>query len=759
MITKRYSFVNYLIHIRRAHFDIQPSTKRKIFLPNPDKPKPKKLKKPTPLPRVEKVFGPRRNKLDIQMLSKAIYDQVFIEGYRDTCKPDVLEQCAKELAKHGMQSNENTCMGDVDYKIPPIQGKNIEEHFRIIADLQLMPYRCLLVDLLGPMPDPPKEWVKEAGWTRYAPRRAPEKVPYPLEDAVVFDVEVCVSAGKTPTLATAASSEAWYGWVSPSLIDGTSKAVTSNEYSVASLIPLESTDKDDGMHLSEYQRKPKIVVGHNVSYDRARIKEQYWLNRTGTRFVDTMSLHISIGGLTSYQRSVLKSEKFNDEDETWKNFSSLNSLADCYKLYCDATLDKATRDLFVTGTLSEINSEFQTVMKYCSGDVIATCDIFKVLFPMFSERFPHPATLAGMLELGTAYLPVNSNWSRYISDSEQAYEDLDIEGRILLARRADQACQMLHDEKYKEDLWMWDQDWEVKNIKLRKRIVKKKKEPPPVPPTQCHKSQVDQSVNDPNDLDTEEIDELEEKFRYLSATKEYLPSVKILLPGYPNWYRKLCTKPDSSPLWIPGPHLISTSMQITPKLLSLTWEGYPLHYIRDLGWGFLVPFSDDSEVERKLPLAKLLEKCPLRVTKDGSNTWEAMQQISNSVQQDLSKKQYFDRMKGDKTGGQYQGTGIWCNTVIEDCCWFFKLPHKDGPSRNVGNPLAKDYLTKFSDNVLAGDTESAEQVLSIARKLSYWRNNRARIMDQMVVWLNKQDLPKELQESTGLCINNNTAHH
>ncbi|VEN44574.1 unnamed protein product [Callosobruchus maculatus] len=709
-----------------------------------------KLKKPKPLPRVEKTMGPRKNKLNIQMLSKAIYDQVFIEGYKDTCKPELLEQCVRELAKHGMQNNEDSCYtGDVEYNIPPIEGKNIEEHFRIIGERQLKPYRDLVVDLLKPLPDPPKKWIKQAGWTRYCDGCIPKKVPYPLEEALVFDVEVCISAGKIPTLATAVSTKAWYGWVSPSLIEGTSKPVTSNEYPISSLIPLESTDADDGLNLTEHQRKPKIVVGHNVSFDRARIKEQYWLSRTATRFVDTMSLHISVGGLTSYQRSVLKSEKFNEDDETWKKFSSLNNLADCYKLYCNKVLDKATRDLFVTGSLSEISLEFQNVMKYCCADVMATCDILKKLFPIFSERFPHPVTLAGMLELGTAYLPVNSNWSRYIADSEQAYEDLDIEGRILLARRADQACQMLHDEKYKEDLWMWDQDWEVKHIKLKKRVGNKKKELPPVKSIQCiDKNTVDQSTKQINDDEDEEIDELEEKFGYLWSTKENLPAVKTLLPGYPNWYRKLCTKPESSSQWIPGPHLISTSMQITPKLLSLTWEGYPLHYIRDLGWGFLVPFSDDLEVERKLPLAKLLEKCPLRTNKDGSNTWEAMQHISKSVQQDLSKKQYYMRMKDDKTNGMYQGTGIWCNTTIEDCCWFFKLPHKDGPSRNVGNPLAKDYLTKFSENVLAGDTESAEQVLAMARKLSYWRNNRDRIMDQMVVWLNKENLPKDMKDST-----------
>lgn len=93
------------------------------------------------------------------------------------------------------------------------------------------------------------------------------------------------------------------------------------------------------------------------------------------------------------------------------------------------------------------------------------------------------------------------------------------------------------------------------------------------------------------------------------------------------------------------------------------------------------------------------------------------------------------------------GTGIWCDIEIDNCCWFFKLPHKDGAANNVGNPLAKDFLNKFSDNVLAGDSESAEKVLTIARTVSYWRNNRRRILDQMIVWLSEEDLPKELRNS------------
>ncbi|KAG5883920.1 hypothetical protein JTB14_032143 [Gonioctena quinquepunctata] len=627
---------------RKYNYEIFPSSKSKIFLPNPNK-KRFDQEKPKPhAPYIEKSYGPRKNKLDIQMLSKAIYDQVFIEGYKETRNEDILEQCKRELAKHEMKSQDSDFQKDIDFKIPPLKGRNIEEHFDIIGEEQMKPYRNLVVSLLEFIPPKPSSWLMQPGWTRYVPECEPEHVLHPLEEALVFDVEVCMMAGKSPTLATAVSGKAWYSWVSPSVIDGSSKPVTNHQYPIASLIPLESSPKDNGILLTEHQMKPKVIIGHNVSYDRARIKEQYWSNKTGTRFIDTMSLHVCVGGLTSYQRAVLKSEKFNDEDETWKDCSSLNNLVDVYKLYCGKKLKKETRDFFVEGTLLDIKDNFQEVMKYCAGDVEATYFVLKELFPLFSERFPHPVTLAGMLELSTAYLPVNTNWTRYVQESEQAYEDLESE-------------------------------------------------------------------------------------------------------GYPNWYRKLCTKPDSSPFWVPGPHSISTSMKITPKLLALTWEGYPLHYLRDKGWGFLVPFSDDIEIERKIPLEKLLEKCPLLVKKGVNNSSDAMHQISKHVQDHLMRKEYYARLKQDKTGGAYKGAGVWCNIEIEDCCWFFKLPHKDGVSYNVGNPLAKDFLNKFSENVLAGDTESAEQVLEIARKLSYWRNNRDRIMEQMVVWLTEENLPKTLR--------------
>lgn len=97
-------------------------------------------------------------------------------------------------------------------------------------------------------------------------------------------------------------------------------------------------------------------------------------------------------------------------------------------------------------------------------------------------------------------------------------------------------------------------------------------------------------------------------------------------------------------------------MKVTPKLLCLTWEGFPLHHLQDKGWGFLVPFPGDIDFDmvRKIPLKQLLEKCPLLTKKGGSNIIEEMQKLSKSVQEDMSKKQYFAKFKKNQTEGLYK---------------------------------------------------------------------------------------------------------
>lgn len=632
------------------------------------------------------------------------------------------------LRSHDIKPGETPPLPDVDIKFPELRGANLIEHFYEIANEQSQPYRKLVeaINETG-LPPMPKTWKLTEGWTRYDDKGMATSVPYPEENALIFDTEVCMQEGSAATMACAVGQKHWYSWTSKALVNTKRSSKRSNEedspriYSTQDMIPLESSDSTE----------PKIIIGHNVSFDRARIRNQYDLHTTPTRFLDTMSLHVCVSGITSFQRAMLKSSKeIEDDDLSWSSMSSLNSLLEVFKLYCGENhadmISKDKRSTFVSGSLNDIRKDFQNLMTYCAGDVLATYRVLQKLFPLFTERFPHPATLAGMLEIGMAYLPVNSNWVRYINESDLIYKDLNIESKYLLAKRANQACRLLHNEAYKRDLWLWDEDWSVQELKFNKISQKA-----------LDKLKSDSETNAKASAN-DEFERLEHKFRFLCEMKDFLPVRKPLLAGYPAWYRKLCTKPNDSD-WQPGPNEIATGMQVAPKLLSLCWEGYPLHFIRGQGWGFLVPFTDNpshSSDKNAIPLEQLVKKCPVNEGNAEASANEseyAFNNLAKEVEKVLSKKDYYSTKNNDPTGGKYNGTGIWCDMELEDCCWFFKLPHKNGINHRVGNPLARDFLIKFSENVLAGDNVTAERVIQIARMLSYWRNNRDRIISQMVV--------------------------
>lgn len=52
-----------------------------------------------------------------------------------------------------------------------------------------------------------------------------------------------------------------------------------------------------------------------------------------------------------------------------------------------------------------------------------------------------------MLEMGVSYLPVNQSWCRYLEDSQEVYEELQREMKKSLMALADDACQLLHDDR------------------------------------------------------------------------------------------------------------------------------------------------------------------------------------------------------------------------------------------------------------------------------------------------------------------------
>lgn len=135
-------------------------------------------------------------------------------------------------------------------------------------------------------------------------------------------------------------SPARYSWCSKRLIE--ERYSWSNQLTLADLIPLETPVNSTRPPGGKW--KERLIVGHNVSFDRSYIKEQYLLKvsiqkflfgslliclccslfifsfcisiawffhpccvvpkGSKVRFMDTMSLHMSISGLTGFQRTL-----------------------------------------------------------------------------------------------------------------------------------------------------------------------------------------------------------------------------------------------------------------------------------------------------------------------------------------------------------------------------------------------------------------------------------------------------------------------
>lgn len=414
------------------------------------------------------------------------------------------------------------------------------------------------------------------------------------------------------------------------------------------------------------RQKERVVIGHNVSYDRARVKEQYFIEGTKLRFLDTMAMHIAVSGITSYQRNILaadKSTKFEatekvdsskrksrfdayhkEEVMDWKDVSSMNGLNDVHKLYCGGLdLDKEKRNIFVTGSLSDIKEDFQNLVTYCANDTLATYRILTKLFPEYLSRFPHPVTLAGVLEMSTAYLPVNRNWQRYLRDCEDAYGDVERDLTQQLKKEADRSCHLLENELYKRDPWLWDLDWSSQPLKMKKAKAVSSRKSRKATPDNQPAEQMQEKPTEPS-----EEQELDDQFRSLMNSRERLFKRATFLPGYPAWYRSLCDKHQDG---LDGPKEITTSNQAVPKLLKLTWDGYPLFHSRSLGWGYLVPGRPLDLCARGLyqtgdffPLKVALEEFPPRDvevverTKGMITAQEAVQQLAI----DLERCQVFD---------------------------------------------------------------------------------------------------------------------
>ncbi|KAI3485731.1 hypothetical protein L1887_50887 [Cichorium endivia] len=282
-----------------------------------------------------------RNEVGVQLLPRRLHEQLFPPTMDPVppIAPKALNICRDHLRQHGLKASDASTLPQTAFDLPPLQGKDLAEHFWTIGREVAQPWLSMAtrLSLIKPT-NPPEEleetssakpaaedfrfeaaewleldpalrtsghlkpvtWSVEPGWTKYPILRSKDNSavalgpgvsvahPDPKDDMLVFDVETMVQEGPFPVMATAASPNAWYSWLSPWLV-GRGDGHERKDH----LIPLGPSSKDD---------PPRLVVGHNVSYDRARTLEEYTLELGSTRWLDTMSLHVATRGISSPQR-------------------------------------------------------------------------------------------------------------------------------------------------------------------------------------------------------------------------------------------------------------------------------------------------------------------------------------------------------------------------------------------------------------------------------------------------------------------------
>lgn len=183
-------------------------------------------------------------------------------------------------------------------------------------------------------------------------------------------------------------------------------------------------------------------------------------------------------------------------------------------------------------------------------------------------------------------------------------------------------------------------------------------------------------------MPTDELSRSSSQTKPKAAKSEKPPQV-----NWPKWYWELAKPKKDMP---PGTVDITVRNSISPLLLRLSWQSWPLFRSREHGWTFRVPRTADFKTRAK--------QVEFFDTADAALAAQA---------------------GGEDRNGAYL---------------FYKLPHKDGEKANVGSPLAKMFMKYAQDGTLTSPGDEARDALDMNAQCSYWISARDRVMNQLVLW-------------------------
>lgn len=565
---------------------------------------------------------------------------------------DILAISRTHLAANDLKPEDAAVLPEINFDMPPLQGRNIREHFQVIGKQIAEPYlgmsqKFASVDL----PPIPKVFeTTKSGWTRYYPDGRMEQVEnLDGESLICFDVEVLYKLSPFACMATAATPNAWYSWLSPAIFadppdqliaDATVKSVDPKELrpDVAStLIPM----------FSKGSTAPAIVVGHNVGYDRARVLDEYSLEKTPIRWADTLSLHCATKGITSVQRpawmkrrkEMLEKQTNNreamkmlqqmEDDELpsldpelddiddnasraksrWEDVTSSNSLAEVARLHLGLSVDKSVRSVFGLDHIksaSQLKPQLQELLVYCAKDTETTQKVLGKVLPIFLENCPHPATYAGALGMGNPFLPIDRHWKEYLRKADETFRQLEggVKGVLwdLAYRLKSKGCT-------EGDPWATQLDWSPKPARWPDAAM-------------IHAANADQAKEfEEADRKHAETSQMEESIRLLDAMEANEPAVEehdspqvaasstaevnvtssqssptetyILPETVPSWLA------DDAQKWLIRQPTGASIGDVLPLVLRVSFEGKPLVESQEYRWVVQVPKAESVDFAAK----------------------------------------------------------------------------------------------------------------------------------------------------------------
>ncbi|KAN0073051.1 DNA polymerase family A domain containing protein [Elaphomyces granulatus] len=501
----------------------------------------------------------RFNEIGVQQLSDHIHAQIFISKPNPP-DPKLVALSKDHLLRHDLLGRSQESSLPIAFDLPRLCGQTLDDHFYRLGMDSSEPYLGYAKSYASTnAPQMPRKWIRRSGWTKYRSDGTWEPVAVPDEEMLTFDTEVMYNDTAFAVMACAVSPTAWYAWLSPWLL--------GESESDRHLVPLGDP------------LQPRIIVGHNIGYDRARVLEEYNIRQTRNFFIDTMSLHVAVNGMCSQQRptwmrhkksrdlidkiasesnsvelaALLESKALSEEEEElWVGRSSVNSLRDVAKFHCDVTIDKSQRDFFGQLDKEGILQRLEELLDYCAADVAVTHRVFKKVFPNFLDVCPHPVSFGALRHLSSAILPVNESWEQYLVNAEKTYHHRLDDVQRKLVKLCDEALKVKNNPTvFRDDPWLRQLDWSGQEVKMVKG--KKKGEPP-------------------------------------------RPAARQKKPGMPRWYKDLFSTSTSD-------IGLTVRTRIAPILLKLSWDTHPLIWSDKHGWTFRVPHDQVSQYENQ-PIAR-----------------------------------------------------------------------------------------------------------------------------------------------------------